>query len=100
MNSEGLRPALPVKDHSDGRTGFRERVHQESVAFKGDDVLLSVVAVDSPTHTRCEHRNRRIRANFTAIRAVAEGNGHQLAIEGDVKQLVVASPARLRAAIG
>src|SRR4030095_11355126 len=54
--------------------------------------------MDGAADTGGKESHRRIGMDFATVRAVADWNGHQLTVESDVEEFVVAAPSGLRAA--
>jgi hypothetical protein len=76
---------LPIEDDADGRTDFRKRIHKKPLTITGDHVLLSVVAVHGAPDSRRKQRNGCFGPDLATVRAIANGNRHELAIQRDVK---------------
>ena len=96
------RLRLPVQDQRDrGRRGaFEERVHQEALAVRRHEVLLSRGGLQGAPHVRREQRNGRADFGRPPVRGQRDRHRHQPIVEPDEEQLpAVGSPAHLRAAV-
>ena len=93
--------ALVRRNAAEGRLRFTTDLAE---AVRHGEVLFIAVGTppgeDGSADLSREKRNRRIGPNLSPIGAVTNGNRHQVSIERDVEELVVATPSGLSTTVG